>query len=72
MKFIPLISWFIALGSVALGAADSLKPNIIVILADDFGWGSSTPYGAKGLNTPRSSKTPIRPSVSMDSKMAST
>ena len=33
-------------------AAQSAKPNIVVILADDFGWGSSTPYGAKGLNTP--------------------
>ena len=52
MKLLPLVACFIALGGVALGAADSLKPNIIVILADDFGWGSSTPYGAKGLNTP--------------------
>ena len=72
MKLLPLVACLIALGGVALGAADSLKPNIIVILADDFGWGSSTPYGAKGLNTPRSSKTPIRPSVNMDSTMAST
>jgi arylsulfatase A-like enzyme len=52
MKLFPLIAWFIALGGVAIGATDSAKPNIVVILADDFGWGSSTPYGAKGLNTP--------------------
>jgi hypothetical protein len=37
MKLLPLVACFIALGGVALGAADSLKPNIIVILADDFG-----------------------------------
>lgn len=28
------------------------KPNIVVILADDFGWGSSACYGAQGLETP--------------------
>ncbi len=36
----------------AATVAQSAKPNLVVILADDFGWGSSTPYGAKGLNTP--------------------
>ena len=34
-------------------AAESTKPqNIIVILADDFGWGSVGCYGGKGLKTP--------------------
>jgi arylsulfatase A-like enzyme len=28
------------------------KPNIVVILADDYGWGSSGCYGATGLKTP--------------------
>ena len=32
--------------------AESSKPNIVVILADDFGWGSSGCYGAQGLPTP--------------------
>lgn len=41
-----------ALASSAFAAAGSPRPNIIVILADDFGWGSSTPYGARRLNTP--------------------
>ena len=45
------ITVFLAAFSTA-PAAQSAKPNIVVILADDFGWGSSTPYGAKGLNTP--------------------
>lgn len=33
-------------------AAPTAQPNIVVILADDYGWGSSTPYGASGLRTP--------------------
>jgi hypothetical protein len=28
------------------------RPNVVVILADDFGWGSLGCYGAKGLKTP--------------------
>ena len=46
------VLFFITLSGAAFAAAESFKPNIVVILADDFGWGSSTPYGAKGLNTP--------------------
>lgn len=33
-------------------AATAIQPNIIVILADDFGYGSLGSYGAKGLKTP--------------------
>lgn len=33
-------------------AAESARPNIVVILADDYGWGSSGCYGATGLKTP--------------------
>jgi arylsulfatase A-like enzyme len=33
-------------------ATDAARPNIVVILSDDFGWGSLTCYGAKGLHTP--------------------
>ncbi len=52
MKFLSVwITVFLTAFSTA-PAAQSAKPNIVVILADDFGWGSSTPYGAKGLNTP--------------------
>jgi arylsulfatase A-like enzyme len=33
-------------------AAAEQRPNILIILADDLGWGSITSYGAKGLHTP--------------------
>ena len=35
-----------------LFAESSPKPNIVFILADDFGWGSVNCYGGKGLQTP--------------------
>ena len=54
MNLKSLSGWivFFLVAFSAAPAAQSAKPNIVVILADDFGWGSSTPYGAKGLNTP--------------------
>jgi arylsulfatase A-like enzyme len=33
--------------------ANPHKPNVVVILADDLGWGSLGSYGGTGLNTPR-------------------
>ena len=39
------------LASAAQAAAPA-KPNIVVILADDYGWGSVGCYGAKGVKTP--------------------
>src|SRR5689334_18843442 len=36
-----------------ISAAEPTKPNIVVILADDFGWGSLGCYGAApGVKTP--------------------
>ncbi|OAI56546.1 hypothetical protein AYO49_00655 [Verrucomicrobiaceae bacterium SCGC AG-212-N21] len=43
MKLAPLFALLFAI-TTALSAAE--KPNIIVILADDFGWGSLNCYGA--------------------------
>jgi arylsulfatase A-like enzyme len=34
------------------GESAAAKPNIVVILADDFGWGSASCYGASGVQTP--------------------
>jgi arylsulfatase A-like enzyme len=45
-----VVLWVVsALGPVVAGAD---KPNVIVILADDFGYGSVACYGGTGLNTP--------------------
>src|SRR5262249_25886570 len=38
--------------AVAIFAADTTRPNIVIILADDYGWGSASCYGAKGVTTP--------------------
>ena len=49
-----LRSWFaLALITISVTAAEqSLKPNIVLILADDYGWGSAGCYGAKRVKTP--------------------
>ncbi len=44
--------WGLLVGGSALAAEPAAKPNIIVILADDYGWGSVGCYGAKDLKTP--------------------
>ncbi len=51
-RFLPCLAILAAVAPAA--AADAVrKPNIIVILADDYGWGSSGCYGAPGaLKTP--------------------
>ena len=47
----------LGLAMASLVSATSLpaappRPNIVVILADDFGWGSAECYGATGVSTP--------------------
>ena len=42
---------FIAL-AIVTGVSAFGKPNIIIILADDYGWGSVGCYGATGVKTP--------------------
>jgi arylsulfatase A-like enzyme len=53
-RFILFIAWgslFATLPAIVV-AAEARLPNIVVILADDYGWGSSGCYGATGLKTP--------------------
>jgi len=47
---LPLL--LLALAASALAAETPAKPNIVVILADDYGWGSASCYGATGVKTP--------------------
>ncbi len=42
----------VAAAAASLGSAADRPPNVVVILADDFGYGSLTCYGGKGLETP--------------------
>lgn len=50
MRHLLAILFLAAVASTAVAAEG--KPNIVVILADDFGYGSLACYGGKGLNTP--------------------
>lgn len=51
MRVLPLIAFFL-LGSLHAFAADT--PNVVIILADDYGYGSAGCYGADGklIQTP--------------------
>jgi arylsulfatase A-like enzyme len=50
--FTTLAALLVTCFSTSVRAADAGKPNIVVILADDFGWGSPSCYGATGVQTP--------------------
>lgn len=50
-RFLALLV-LLALAAPAFAAESSGKPNIVVILSDDYGWGSVGCYGAKGVKTP--------------------
>ena len=55
MHRIKFLVVFLMVGFIAANhsnAKQSDKPNIVVILADDYGWGSANCYGGKGLETP--------------------
>ena len=49
---------FVLFSSIVFShAADTYsKPNIVILLADDFGWGSLGCYGAVGVKTPNIDK----------------
>jgi arylsulfatase A-like enzyme len=50
--FLQLATGGALLTGATKGHAQSPRPNIVVILADDIGWGDIGPYGATKLKTP--------------------
>ena len=49
---LPLLTALLLASLAALHAADTAKPNIIFILADDLGVGNVSCYGADNYKTP--------------------
>lgn len=51
----PRLSWIVALFGVALvptAVHAAERPNVVVVLVDDFGWGDPSCYGNKTVKTP--------------------
>lgn len=46
----------LALGLLPAAASEANRPNIVVVLADDMGWGDSGTYGHKRIQTPNMDK----------------
>ena len=51
-KLMLLALLSVTCSQLAQAATGPTKPNVVVILADDFGWGSASCYGATGVQTP--------------------
>jgi len=47
-----LLGAWLTLGLVSIAAAQAPRPNVVVLLADDLGWGDLSSYGATDLSTP--------------------
>ena len=57
MKYaVPLLTTLLLAPLAALHAADAPKPNILIILADDAGYGDFGCYGQKTLRAPMSAQ----------------
>jgi hypothetical protein len=62
---LTLYTFLILVPLAGLRAAEPAKPNIVVFLADDMGWGDSATYGHKLIQTPNLDKlTPNRSPIS--------
>lgn len=50
----PLLSWgaILIVADHATAAGEDTKPNVVIVLADDFGWGDPSCYGGTLAETP--------------------
>jgi arylsulfatase A-like enzyme len=55
-RLVSLAAFLLLAPLCARAAADSSKPNIVVVLADDLGWGDTSPYGNAEVKTPNLAK----------------
>ncbi|MFN4873077.1 MAG: sulfatase [Akkermansiaceae bacterium] len=51
-----IIYFSIFLLSIMLGHAEKVRPNVLIIMADDLGYGDLSSYGAKDMRTPHLDK----------------
>ena len=51
-SILPLVALFFATSAVSAVSAEKRPPNIVLLYADDIGWGDLGCYGAKAIPTP--------------------
>src|SRR5262245_14596046 len=52
MRFLPTVLVAVSAALTGSLASAAERPNVVVILADDFGWGDLSCYGGTGAATP--------------------
>src|SRR5210317_2459475 len=68
MKITTLLSFFCAIASACFAAS---KPNIVLIFADDLGYGDLSCYGATKVKTPNIDRLAAQGSMFTDAHSAS-
>jgi hypothetical protein len=72
VRSLALVFLLFGHGWLPLSAADSTRPNIVLLLADDSGWGDYSLNGNINLKTPNIDSIGIFSSDSMNSNLVKT